>query len=270
MKRNICTMAAALLCLGLLVGCSARQDQVETTAPTVTVPVEIPEETVPETAEQEIVPTETAAPEHSQLYIPGLSVEDVILYFNEVCLDAEYYSVGDPSVLQKWGTPISYGIQGYPTEEDLRVLSEFAQWLNTIEGFPGMKEVGQIHEASLQIYFCDAEEMKRRMGDSFVNMDGAVTFWYDGSNVIYDAIICCRTDLSQELRSSVILEEIYNGLGPVQDTLLRQDSIISADYAQPDKLTETDELILKLLYHPDMLCGMTARECEAVIRQLYW
>ena len=31
-----------------------------------------------------------------------------------------------------------------------------------------------------------------------------------------------------------------------------------------------DTLILKLLYHPEMQCGMHAEECEAVIRELYY
>ena len=72
------------------------------------------------------------------------------------------------------------------------------------------------------------------------------------------------------MRNSVILEEIYNGLGPVQDTDLRPDSLIYSAYSTPQELTEIDELILKLLYHPDMVCGMNAQECEAVIRQLYY
>ena len=96
-----------------------------------------------------------------------------------------------------------------------------------------------------------------------------MTFWYE-DNAIYDATICYRTDLDQYLRNSVILEEIYNGLGPVQDTDLRSDSIIYSAFSEPQSLTEIDELILKLLYHPDILCGMNAEECEAVIRELYY
>ena len=77
-------------------------------------------------------------------------------------------------------------------------------------------------------------------------------------------------EFDQEVRNSVILEEIYNGLGPVQDTDLRQDSLIYSGYSIPQELTEIDELLLKLLYHPDMKCGMNAAECEAVIRNLYY
>ena len=250
-----------LLILGLLCGCSSTVQTPPTAAP----------ETVPVTAP----PTEPAATEapteplHSGLYVPGLSVEDVIEYFNEVCLDAEYIHSGDPSRLQKWDCPIIYALYGEPTPEDRATLATFVQWLNSVEGFPGIREAEEADSPNLRIHFCSAEEMTALMGDSFTGMDGAVTFWYT-DNAVYDAIICIRSDLDQHLRSSVILEELYNGLGPIQDSVLRPDSIICADYGEPQQLTATDELILRLLYHPRMLCGMDRADCEALIRELYY
>jgi hypothetical protein len=97
-----------------------------------------------------------------------------------------------------------------------------------------------------------------------------VTFWYNGKNEIYEGIIGYRTDLSQEVRNSVVLEEIYNGLGPIQDTDLREDSIIYSGYSIPQSLTEVDKLILKILYHPEIKCGMNTAQCEEVIRKIYY
>ena len=107
------------------------------------------------------------------------------------------------------------------------------------------------------------------MGNNFAGLDGGVTFWYDDDK-IYSARIFCRTDIEQEVRNSVIIEEIYNGLGPVQDTDIRTDSIIYSGYSYPQEMTEIDELILKLLYSPKMLPGMNSLECENVIRELYY
>ena len=230
--------------------------------------------TVPATQPPTEAPTEPPTeaptlPPHSELYIPDVSVEDVILYFNEVCLDAEYTHSGDPSRLQKWISPIAYYLQGSPTQEDLETLNHFSDWLNTIDGFPGIYQTQEPSEANLTIHFCDQQEMISLMGDNFYGTDGAVTFWYM-DDVIYDAIICYRTDLDQHLRNSVILEEIYNGLGPVQDTALRSDSIIYSEFSEPQELTPMDELILRLLYHPDIRCGMDKAACEEVIRQLYY
>jgi len=256
-----------ILCLLLLAGCAPSEPaptQLPTDAETIPAVTETPTE-VPTEAPTEM-PT---LPPHSALYIPGVAADDVITYFNEVCLSAEYVNSGDPSYLQRWNAPITYRIYGEPTAEDLAKIEEFSRWLNTLSGFPGIYEAGENEYVNLQIHFCDRQTMVDLMGDQFWGMDGAVTFWYN-DDVIYDAIICIRTDLDQNLRNSVILEEIYNGLGPVQDTDLRPDSIIYSVYSEPQALTEMDELILKLLYHPDLKCGMDAAECETVIRQIYY
>ena len=214
-------------------------------------------------------PVPEPEPPHTELYIPDVPVEDVVMYFNEVCLDAEIVTSGDPSRLQKWNVPIFYQILGDPTDEDLAVLRDFTGWLNTVEGFPGIRDTEHDYEANLRIHFCSQDELLSIMGDQFTHMDGAVTFWYE-NDAIYDAVICIRTDLSQELRNSVILEEIYNGLGPIQDTELRSDSLIWSGYSTPQAMTQVDMLIMKLLYHPNIRCGMNAQQCEKVIRELYY
>lgn len=268
-----------LILTAFLTGCVSAPAQVPettTTAPSTcpsdptvstTAPTEPP--TTPPTEPPTAPPTEPTVPAHSPLYISGVSVEDVIRYFNEVCLDAEFINEGDPSRLQKWNTPIRYILNGEPTAEDLNTLSTFVQWLNAIEGFPGMSETKDPANANLRIHFCTHSELTDILGPNFAYTDGGVTFWYM-NDAIYDAVICYRTDLDQTVRNSVILEEIYNGLGPVQDTDLRTDSIIYSGFSTPQSLTAIDELILKLLYHPQLRCGMNARECEAVIRQLYY
>lgn len=268
--RQICIILSFTLILCLSAGC---ESIVFSTEPTIS---EVPTgafdaaTTAPQ-PEATAIPTEAPStePEHSALYIPGLCVEDVILYFNEVCLDSEFMNGGDPSFIQKWTVPICYALYGDYTEEDLTTLSRFVHWLNTIDGFPGMHEAQTGQDINLRIHFCSQSEMSRLMGDNFSEMDGGVTFWYS-SDRIYDAIICYRSDLDQYLRNSVILEEIYNGLGPVQDTVLRPDSIIYQDFSQPQHLTAIDELLLRLLYHPDILPGMNAQQCEQVIRTLYY
>lgn len=207
--------------------------------------------------------------EHSELYIEGLSVEDVILYFNEVSLDAEYINSGNPNNLQKWENPIYYILNGKYTDEDIKTLNEFVKWLNNIEGFPGMYETKNHNDANMKIYFGDQKRMINIMGDKFAGLDGSVTFWYN-EDIIYDAIIFYRNDINQNIRNSVILEEIYNGLGPIQDTSLRKDSIIYSEFSTPQELTPIDELILKILYNSKMKVGMNNEECEKVIREIYY
>ena len=278
MKRILCGLIA-LLCAISLCGCFGPlipeptvppASEAPTVPPQTTAPTEPPQPTEPEPTEPEPTDPEPTEPEHSALYIPGLSVDDVIRYFNEVCLDAEFVNGGDATLLQKWDAPIVCYLYGDHTEEDFATMMGFFDWLNDVEGFPGIQLTEEEWNANLRIHFCSENEMADILGDNFYGMDGGVTFWYDGENRIYEAIICYREDMDQQLSNSVILEEIYNGLGPVQDTSLREDSIIYAEFSQPQQLSEIDELLLRLLYHPDMKCGMNAAQCEEVIRTLYY
>ena len=213
--------------------------------------------------------TRPEIPLHSPFYVADLSADDVIKFFSEVCLDAEITNGGDPSVVQKWTSPIYYTVEGSYTGEDLAVLNGFTKWLNTVDGFPGIYETDDALKRNLRICFGSESEMITVMGADYHGLDGAVTFWY-ADNEIYDAVIFCRSDIPQETRNSVILEELYNGLGPVQDTELREDSIIYQGFSVPQSLTPADELILRLLYSPEIKAGMNASRCESVIRALYF
>ncbi len=256
------TYLLMIVCLIFLTACGLSLG--ESTSPMETT---LPEPSIP--AEQTPPSTLPTDPEHTKLYISGVETDEVIRYFNEVCLNAEFFNSGDPTVLQKWNIPIRYIIHGEPTVEDLNTLGCFAQWLNNLEGFPGIRETTDPAEANLRLHFCTYEDLVILLGSQFHGMDGGVSFWYDEHNAINDAIICIRTDLDQTLRNSVILEELYNALGPIQDTALRPDSIIYAEFSQPQQLTDVDELILKLLYSPELQCGMRDWECETIIRKLY-
>ena len=206
---------------------------------------------------------------HSEFYNPNVSVDDIILYFNEIAFGAEYINDGNPYKLQKWNEAIYYIIIGDYTSEDLVTLSTFIDWLNTIEGFPGIYETKDLTKANLKINFCTQDTLVSIMGSNFEKTDGAVTFWYE-NDIIYDAVIYYRTDLNQHLRNSVIIEEIYNGLGFINDTNLRTDSIIYSEFSEPQELTEIDKILLKILYNKELKNGMNADECEQVIRTLYY
>lgn len=272
--KKLCCLSIALLFV-LLCACGAPEAPTPATVPTTAGTTQpVPATTVP--TEATTAPTEAAteptAPNIPAITsIPGVSTEDMIGYFNEVCLDAEFENAGDSSLLQRWAEPIYYVLHGTPTDADLEIFHRFCDELNSIYGFPGIfparEDMPQL--TNLNIHFCTEAEMLDILGENFVGCDGGVTFWYNGINEINDAVICYRTDIDQEVRNSVILEEIYNGLGPVQDTWLRQESLIYAGYSTPQWMTNIDKVILQLLYHPDLACGMHADACAQVIRELY-
>ena len=101
--------------------------------------------------------------------------------------------------------------------------------------------------------------------------NGATQYWYyTDTNELFEARIGYRTDIDQSIRNGVLLEEVINGLGLGSDTTLREDSIIYQWYNEVQELSEMDWLILKLLYHPEMKCGMNYDACSEVISRLYY
>ena len=274
-------MKKLLICLlvaGLLSGCAGRQTaetmaQTEIEA-TVTTAASTNPATEPPTEEPTEAPTEAlvaSEEEHAELYLPGVSVEDVLTYFNEVCLDSEYTSSGNPNVVQKWVSPIYYSVDGGDTPQDLATIDSMAALLNGIEGCPGIYPADEAEEANLRLHFWNYTMLMENMG-SIVNGEAANAvfhFLYD-NNEIYDTEISVRCDVDQYSRNAFILEEIYNSLGAAQDTMLRPDSIIYQEPSVPQELTDIDVLLLQLLYHPSLECGMNAAQCEAVIRELYY
>lgn len=264
MKKQICL----LLCLSLLCLCGCRTE----TPPTTTAPPVIPTETtVPVTTAP--IPTETTLPPHSALYLDGISPEDVLLYFEEVVLQMEYTDgTGDPTRVQKWLAPIRYSIDGDPTEEDLAVLNALFDQLNQIEGFPGIRPAEEDEFSDLTLSFLDPDTFRDSFSDAVQGEDayGAAQFWYYTETCeLYTARIGYRTDLDQTTRSSILLEEVINILG-VSDSLLRSDSIVYQYSNENLALSDVDWLILKLLYHPSIECGMNAAACTAVIMDLYY
>ena len=216
---------------------------------------------------------ETTTELHSPLYNDKYTVEEVIRYFSEVVFDVEY-STGDGNyeLVQKWDIPLYYRITGEATQKDIEVLESFFAELNQIEGFPGIYEAAENYWPNVNIGFYDREAFYDKMG-RVVNdeeSDGAVEYWYGtDTNDIFTMDVGYRTDIGQYVRNSVLLEEIVNGLG-VTDTGLREDSIVYQEYSEAQELSEMDWLILKLLYYPDIKCGMNPEQCEEIIRKIYY
>lgn len=275
-----------LLCIGLVLGLlfslvacdkwhtpTIPTDMTTHYPPVTEEPTTLPPVTEEATTAPTTLPPEPTEPEHSEFYIPGVSTEDIITYFNEVVLSMEYTTGdGDVTLVQKWKRPIRYRIEGTPTEEDMAVLQALFAQLNAIEGFPGLEDAQQTPPEDLTISFLDMESFNLAFSDIVHGeiADGAVQFWYyTDTNEIHTGRIGYRTDISQQIRNSVILEEIINCLG-FNDTVMREDSIVyqySSDNTQPSPI---DWVLLRLMYHPDIQCGMNAQQCRAVLEKLYY
>ena len=232
------------------------------------------------TSDETALPTEptqaatlSTEPLHSELYDPQYTTAQIQEYFSEVVLNMEYSTGdGDATLVQKWLMPIYYRVYGTPTDEDLETLNEFADQLNEVPGFPGIYPAGELMQENLSVYFVPMEEFNQRFSDviSGEYANGAVQFWYyTDTNEIHTAQIGCRTDIAQSVRNSVLLEEIVNGLG-ITDTVLREDSLVYQYSDDNMTMSDVDWILMKLLYDPQMQCGMDYEACIGLIDDLYY
>jgi|GEM_PF-1627589 len=217
--------------------------------------------------------TEIEKPAHSDLYLPEVSFEKMFEYFEELVLHMEYTEGdGNAALVQKWLAPLSYRIQGEPTKEDLAVLANLFDQLNEIKNFPGIYPAEDGEAENLTISFLNSEDFNAAFS-SVVNGEdayGAVQFWYyTESNEIHTANIGYRTDIPQDVRNSVLCEEIVNALG-LSDTVCREDSIVYQYSDENTELSDVDLIIIKLLYDPSVLCGMDSDACKEMVEKLYY
>lgn len=255
MKRLLCLFISALL----LTGCSAKFiDNTNTTTG---------DNSTNNTNSNNNSSTNTVEPpKHSNYYIEELTADEIVYYFNDVCFGNEY---GDEkNIITKWYDPITVYIEGTPTNKDFEILNEFISFLNNIDGFPTITIINDISATNLIINFCNLEEFNANSPE--LNADGFATYNYiTETGIITDGSVYIRSDIDQTLRNSVILEELYQILGPTNDTLIREDSIIY-QYGDTLELSKIDKIIIAMLYNKNITYGMDTVKTEEVIRKIYY
>lgn len=212
--------------------------------------------------------------EHSEFYISKYSARRVKQCFDEVVLNSEYSDgSGDTSLVQKWKGIITYSVDGPYLPDDLDIISCFFELFAGSPGFPTVKYSANDPEAALQIHFVQKSDFVAYTADTVgdPNADGAATFYYgNDTNIIEKGVIYYNNEMARSVRRSVLLEELYNVMGAPNDTVLRDDSIVYQFFSSAEDLSDMDVLIMRLLYVPDIKCGMNADEANGIIDTLYF
>ncbi|MFB9150596.1 DUF2927 domain-containing protein [Roseovarius ramblicola] len=95
-----------------------------------------------------------------------------------------------------------------------------------------------------------------------------VAFSEQGNPYTYDlAIAWVRAEHPPLMRESCFHEEVAQGLGLANDSPRARPSIFNDD-DEFAWLTTHDEMLLRLLYHPDLSPGMTPDEARPILRRL--
>lgn len=248
---------------------AAPTDTPPTVAAPTAAPTSAPTDAPTVTASPAATVTPTPLPGGSEpLDLAGYTPDEIIAYFDEIVMDAEFRNDSDSLMLRKWTTPICYRIEGNPTPEDLDIFNRLMQELNRIPGFPGISQSGPL-TANLTIRFLPYEEYAKEavehIGDT--NTDGYVTGWYLADRYHRAEIGIC-TDTEQETRNTVILEETIQSLGLYNDSYSYKDSLFYQGFTTPQWPSAMDWLLVKLLYREELQPGMSLEEVNEVLTVL--
>ena len=275
MKKLICLMLvlALLVLLGACADSAAPKKEDDTTLSSENSSPSSSENSTSSYEEESRPPAPTPAPAplHSELYLPDCSQQQMLDYFNEIVFSSEY-GTGDSTLVRKWNTPIRYRIYGPTTQKDLEVLTDLFAELNKIDGFPGIYAAEDGEAENLTISFLGVEDFNLAFSDFLQGEDayGATEYWYyNESNAVFSARIGYRTDVDQDTRVSILIEEIVNTLG-LNDTEVREDSIVYQYSNDNTALSDIDWVILKMLYNPKIKSGMNADSCSDILKELYY
>jgi len=245
---QICKALLLILLSAALCACSFPADKCEdedTEAPAVT------------TAAPEV--TEPAASD--LISMEKFSAGAILDYFTEIAFDSEF---GESSNrLSRWEDEILYSVSGSPTEKDLELVGILVDKLNTIEGFPGIKEAENEDDVNFEILFITRAEIMETFENASESCKGMSEFHWnmDSSRIIRArAAIDCEAD---EERESTICEEILQSLGLAMDSFLHKDSVFYQGKCVYTRPSELDWMMIRILYHPSLRTGI--KKYEAIM-----
>lgn len=189
---------------------------------------------------------------------PDEQLQDV---FRVVAGGSEYG--GTDNTIKKWAVPLKLAIHGSPSAEDRAALGRAMEWLNGIEGFPGISVVQS--GANVDIWFVELDKMKDVV-DGYVKGNWGF-FWTNyNSQSITKATIAIATDVTdQEERNHLIFEELVQSMGLMQDQYTYEDSIFYGNWTTVQEPSEMDWELVGMLYLPEVRHGMGVDEAIELI-----
>ncbi|MEX0825822.1 MAG: DUF2927 domain-containing protein [Acidimicrobiia bacterium] len=204
--------------------------------------------------------TTTVAP--TTTLAPTFYSADAVAYFEEVAFGQEFG--GDAPEIRKWTHDVRMVVHGDPSDEDLVTLYDVIADLNTMIGTIVIDIVAS--DGNFDIHFAPESEFAAIEPNYVpVNM-GFFWVWWDGGGNITDARVLISTSgLTQPERNHLIREEVTQSLGLMRDSIRFEDSIFYQGWTETQEYSEFDELLIEMLYLPEIEPQMTAAEARAVI-----
>ena len=192
--------------------------------------------------------------------------KQVLTLFDEVALKSEYTDTtgAHPSHnLVRWADrTITYSIIGEDISEDIyTAIADALVELDDISYTPSF-QLDETGSGALQIYV--GGETANQMLSRY-NATGLSTISYDKTvgSIVKGTIYLQDQYQTPSRTKHVVLEELTQVLGLVNDAVEFQDSIFYDGFSSLTKLTDIDKLLIEMLYSDAVKPNMTPPQCKA-------
>ena len=178
--------------------------------------------------------------------------DKIINIFDEVALNEEYTSRVSSKQIQKWNSPVYYYYKN-ASNEDIEQIKKITNLLNSIPEFPGIFETS-LEKANLIIDFTSYEILhsKTKIG----GVEGYSENTFASDNIITKSNIMINQNLNQNIKNSVIAEEMLHSIGLKNDTKTCSNSVLYEYGSRVEYPTDIDILLINILYDETITYGM--------------
>lgn len=211
-------------------------------------------------------------------YKPTAYESKIIDYFKEIALQSEIDERVNRTI--KWNKPmLIYVVKDNESRQQMDYIRNSIAKINELvtDGFK-IELVEDENEKNTTLYLLNREKAEEVEPNLFKGVDstfsGLSEARYNSRMQITNASIFIDIEEPIEVQESIILEEITQSLGLMYDSNKYSNSIFyenqTTENIHNTDFSQIDREIIKLLYHPKMKAGKTAKGCDKTLKEIFY
>jgi len=194
---------------------------------------------------------------------PGVTyTQDEIDYFLEIALKAEFGT--NNARVHKWEEDLFIYVHGEPTEGDLDNLDDVVAGINGLQSEIFLSVVTEEMDANVTVYYTTIEDYEEVDPNYVPGSDGFLTAYWSEYG-IHEATIFVRAISDETYRHHILLEELTQSLGLLNDADWYEESIFYTDQNSTTQYADIDRTVVSILYRPDIYNNMDEEDVLAVL-----
>jgi len=260
-RRSVAVALFAIAALAACGGGGAILSSSTTSAPTTTLaPTTMAVSTT--TAASSTTAATTTAPPTPSTTLAVAYPQAALDYFVEIAFGPEFG--GGPRAIRKWVHDVEIVVHGEPNAEDLATLDDVVADLNAIIETIEVRIVPS--GGNVDLYFAPEPEFSEIEPNYVPTNMGFFWVWWDfRGNITSSRVLVSTTGLTQAERNHIIREELTQQMGLMSDSYSYSDSIFQQAWTTTQSYSELDEIMIELLYLPQVEAGMGVDQALAAI-----